>query len=66
LTEGLAPSGSNLAATPPQVTMGGNTAFAEVRFAGLAPGFPGVYQLNVVVPQGAARTRPRITIAIRR
>lgn len=80
LAEGLAPSGSNLVATPPQVTIGGNTAFAEIRFAGLAPDFPGVYQLNVVVPPGAAtnpaaqvrvfqgygQTHPKITLAIRR
>ena len=42
----------NQAAVIPSVNIGGKNA--TVAFAGLAPGFVGVYQLNVVVPAGIA------------
>ncbi len=35
----------------PKVMIGGISA--QVLFAGLAPGFPGVYQVNIVIPQNA-------------
>jgi uncharacterized protein (TIGR03437 family) len=35
---------------PVTVTIGGKTA--PVQFAGLAPGFVGLYQINAVVPAG--------------
>jgi uncharacterized protein (TIGR03437 family) len=38
-------------ATFPTVTIGGITA--AVGFAGQAPGFPGVYQVNITIPQNA-------------
>lgn len=38
---------------PVKVTIGGVEA-PQVLFAGLAPGFVGLYQLNIVVPQGVA------------
>jgi len=37
---------------PVTATVGGQTA--QVQFAGLAPGYTGVYQVNLVVPQGVA------------
>jgi uncharacterized protein (TIGR03437 family) len=39
-------------ATTPTVLIGGITA--EVDFAGQAPGYPGVNQLNIVIPNGAS------------
>jgi uncharacterized protein (TIGR03437 family) len=38
--------------TPPVVTVGGQTA--AVSFAGLAPGFAGLYQVNAALPAGAS------------
>jgi uncharacterized protein (TIGR03437 family) len=51
---GAAASGSVLsyAITYPAATIGGVPAL--VSFAGLAPGFVGLYQVNVQVPQGVA------------
>jgi minor extracellular serine protease Vpr len=37
--------------TMPTVTVGGQDA--TVQFSGLAPGFPGLYQVNFIVPQSA-------------
>jgi len=64
-------------ATPVTVTVGGVSA-SQVLFAGLAPGFTGLYQVNVVIPAGVAagdavpviisvgdRPGPVVTIAIR-
>jgi uncharacterized protein (TIGR03437 family) len=58
-----------------QLTIGGQAA--SVQFAGLAPGFVGLYQVNAVVPQGAqagdavavtlsvaGQTSPPVTMAI--
>ena len=43
----------------PSVTIGGSTA--AVQFCGLAPGFVGLYQLNVIVPAGASTgTQPLV------
>lgn len=46
----------------PVVTIGGQTA--TVQFSGLAPGFAGLYQVNVVVPQNVTPGNNAITIAI--
>lgn len=64
-------------ASPVTVTIGGVNA-PQVLFAGLAPGFTGLYQVNVVVPEGvtpgadvpiiisaADRPGPPVTIAVR-
>ncbi len=50
---GMAASASPLSRTaiPPVVTLGGLPA--EVLFSGLAPGFVGLYQVNVVIPLSA-------------
>ena len=52
LAEGALPPVSPLSIAPGvTATIGG--ASAPVQFAGLAPGFPGIYQLNVQIPPGA-------------
>jgi uncharacterized protein (TIGR03437 family) len=50
---GVAASSNPLSVTStlPTVTIGG--ASAQVTYSGLAPGFAGLYQVNVVVPAGA-------------
>ena len=48
--------------TTPVVTIGGQKA--TVQFAGLAPGFVGLYQVNVYVPTGIGTGNQPITIAI--
>jgi uncharacterized protein (TIGR03437 family) len=49
-----APAGGSLIVTAdnPTVTIGG--ALAQVSFSGLAPGFVGLWQLNVLIPNDAA------------
>ena len=37
---------------------------AQVLFSGLAPGFPGLYQVNVIVPNSAAAGAQKLTITI--
>jgi uncharacterized protein (TIGR03437 family) len=52
LAEGTVPPVSPLSIAPGvTATIGGVSA--PVQFAGLAPGFPGIYQLNVQIPPGA-------------
>jgi uncharacterized protein (TIGR03437 family) len=62
-TDQLSPS-SPLAqtTTPPVVMIGGQQA--TVQFAGLAPGFVGLYQVNAYIPSGLAAGNQPITIAI--
>ncbi|HUK17698.1 MAG TPA: S8 family serine peptidase [Bryobacteraceae bacterium] len=47
----LGPPNLSNTTQPVTVNFGGQTATAS--FAGLAPGFPGLYQINVTVPTGA-------------
>jgi len=46
-----APNGLCQANSTPIVLIGGMTA--PVAFAGQAPGFPGVFQINITIPQNA-------------
>jgi uncharacterized protein (TIGR03437 family) len=61
---GAPASGTSISSTTttPVVTIGGQTA--QVLFSGLAPGFVGLYQVNVNVPSGLSAGNQAITIAI--
>jgi uncharacterized protein (TIGR03437 family) len=58
-----APGGPNLASTTtqPVVTIGGQQVTPS--FSGLAPGYPGLYQLNVTVPAGLTGNQ-NVTVSI--
>jgi len=54
--DGVAATASPLSQTPttPVVTIGGAVVpSANVQFSGLAPGYPALYQINVLVPQSS-------------
>jgi uncharacterized protein (TIGR03437 family) len=53
-------SGLSSLSTPVQFLIGG--VVARVEYAGLAPGFVGLYQFNVVVPQGVAAGDVRLEV----
>jgi len=62
-------SGENAGSSPlsstkatPTVTIGGQPA--QVLFSGLAPGFPGLYQVNVVVPAGIGTGSQPVILSI--
>jgi uncharacterized protein (TIGR03437 family) len=58
-----APGGANLATTTtqPVVTIGGQQA--TLLFWGLAPGYPGLYQINATVPSGLTGNQ-QVTVSI--
>lgn len=75
--EGAPSSPPAITADPVTVTIGGINA--TVQFAGLAPGFTGLYQVNAVVPEGvqsgddvavvltvAGQSSPPVTVALQR
>jgi minor extracellular serine protease Vpr len=47
---------------PPTVTIGGKKA--DVGFSGLAPGFAGLYQINVTIPSGLTAGNQPVTVSI--
>jgi uncharacterized protein (TIGR03437 family) len=57
-------SGTTLSETTrrPVVTIGGQPA--EILFSGLAPGFPGLYQINARIPSGIATGVADVTVSI--
>jgi uncharacterized protein (TIGR03437 family) len=59
-----APSAPNLSRTLslPGVMIGGKNA--PVQFSGLAPGFSGLYQVNVTVPQNAGTGMQPVVVTI--
>ena len=64
VTDG-APPGQQLSRTTstPQLVIGGQSA--QVNFAGLAPGFAGLYQVNAVIPSGTQTgANVSVTLAI--
>jgi uncharacterized protein (TIGR03437 family) len=56
-----APPGQTIVTIPATVTIGG--VAATVQFAGLSPGFVGLYQVNVVVPSGVT-VGPAVPVVI--
>jgi uncharacterized protein (TIGR03437 family) len=71
------PTSANPTSVPVQADVAGIQA--AVLYAGAAPGYPGVYQINIVIPtnvtpsaganvrifEGYAQTHPKVTIPIR-
>jgi uncharacterized protein (TIGR03437 family) len=62
LTTGQAPPASPLSNTATPVTANVDGVAASVAFAGAAPGFPGVYQLNVQIPLTAGSGARPLTV----
>ena len=56
------PSPLSNTVNPVSVTIGGQNA--AVQFGGLTPGFPGLYQVNAVVPSGVSGDAVPLTISV--
>ena len=52
VTEGVPPTTASMTVNPVTATIGGLNA--PVSYAGVTPGDPGLYQVNVIVPSGIA------------
>jgi uncharacterized protein (TIGR03437 family) len=50
--DGQAPSGQVTTESQPEVIIGGSTA--TVKYSGLAPGYPGLWQINVQIPDSTS------------
>jgi len=61
VADGAAPQQLTNTASTPQLMVGGQ--MAQVKFAGLAPGFAGLYQVNAVVPSGTV-TGPNVSVTL--
>jgi uncharacterized protein (TIGR03437 family) len=76
LAPGMPATGPTSTLAPVSLTIGGQPA-SQVIYAGLTPSFPGLYQVNAVVPAGATgdsvpvvlsvagQTSPPVTIAVK-
>jgi uncharacterized protein (TIGR03437 family) len=62
LKDGVAGTGSEITVATPTATIGG--APATVSFHGTAPGFVGLYQVNIEVPKGLSATNQDLVITI--
>ncbi len=62
LKDGVAGTGSEITVATPTATIGG--APAAVSFHGTAPGFVGLYQVNVQVPTGLSATNQDLVLTI--
>ncbi len=57
IADGVAPTGLTTTTSTPVVYIAdsaGNSTQAAISYSGLAPGFPGLYQLNITIPSGVA------------
>ena len=59
---GASASPLSVTASPPSVTVGGLSA--NVAFSGLAPGFVGLYQVNVAIPSAVASGSVDVVIQV--
>jgi uncharacterized protein (TIGR03437 family) len=62
IKDGEPGTGKELTVAKPSVTIGG--AAGAVSFSGLAPGFVGLYQINVAIPKGPAAGNQSLMVAI--
>jgi uncharacterized protein (TIGR03437 family) len=60
--DGVAGTGKELTVAQPTATIGGTNA--PVSFSGLAPGFVGLYQVNVQVPNGLTASNQPLVLTI--
>ena len=55
-------AGASTTTSTVTVTIGGQTA--QVQYAGLAPGYPGLYQINITVPSGLASGNQPVVVSV--